>query len=123
MAVLVPMPSNSTPITWLVANSFLFDRRIIRCIFHLVFQTTRSNSIISSPYFGRASTTRTTTPTSLSTLCLIATWVGINTSNPPCIRVLSTVHLTVVSLRNFLCPDGPNIVIQKNLIMPFSHLQ
>ncbi|KAM7469605.1 hypothetical protein LguiA_007788 [Lonicera macranthoides] len=35
MAVLVPMPSNSTPITWLVANSFLFDRRIIRCIFTL----------------------------------------------------------------------------------------
>ncbi|PRQ32008.1 hypothetical protein RchiOBHm_Chr5g0041651 [Rosa chinensis] len=59
---------------------------------------------------------------SLATWCIIVTWVGISTSNPLCIGVLSTFHFAIISFRNFLCPNRPGIVVQKNLIMPLSHL-
>ncbi|PRQ24292.1 hypothetical protein RchiOBHm_Chr6g0270791 [Rosa chinensis] len=62
-------------------------------------------------------------PMSLSTWCIVATWVGISTSKPPCIGVISTFHFSIISLGNFLCPSGPGIVIQENLILSLSHLQ
>ncbi|PRQ20418.1 hypothetical protein RchiOBHm_Chr7g0227971 [Rosa chinensis] len=50
-------------------------------------------------------------------------WVGISMSNSLCFGVLSTFFFAIISLGNLLCPSGPDIVVQGNLIMPLSHLQ